>query len=74
MAGPKGVRVMGRVEHLDPDTHLAHNGHNRAIAGVGFWVSDLVQVLLDGEFVNYDANAGVAQNERRFFVHASVGF
>ena len=74
VAGPKGVRVMGRVEHLDPDTHLAHNGHNRAIAGVGFWVSDLVQVLLDGEFVNYDANAGVAQNERRFFVHASVGF
>jgi len=70
----RGVRLMGRVEHLDPDTHLASNGHTRTIVGVGYRANEFVQVLLDGEFVSYEANAAVSRNESRLFLHGSVGF
>ena len=70
----EGLRVMGRVERLDPDTNLASNGHTREIVGVGYRLNKYVQALVDAEFVQYEANAAAAANERRIFVHTAIGF
>lgn len=70
----EGLRLMGRVEWLDPDVNLARNGHTREIVGIGYRVSKYVQVLVDGEFVQYQANAAAAADERRLFVHTAIGF
>lgn len=71
---PAGLRVMGRVDWLDPDTGLADNSHTREIVGVGYRANANVQVLIDGELVQYDAGAEIANDERRMFVHTLVGF
>ena len=70
----EGLRVMARVEWLDPDTNLASTGHTREIVGVGYRLNKYVQVLLNGELVQYQANARVAADESRIFFHAAVGF
>lgn len=76
---PRGLRLMGRIEHLDPDVNLDENGHTRTIFGIGYRLNDYVHVLLDGESVSYQANAGARAgspptDESRAFLHIQVGF
>ncbi len=70
----EGVRLMGRVERLDPDTNLANNSHTREIVGIGYRANKYVQILVDVELVQYGANAATAANERRIFFHTAIGF
>lgn len=75
--GPDGLRLVGRVEGLDPDKSLADNGHLREIAGIGYRLNKYVQVLVDGEFVQYEPAAvavGLPREEARLFLHTAVGF
>jgi hypothetical protein len=67
-----GVRLMGRVDWLDPNLQSDANAHRRYIAGVGFRAAKDLQVLLDAEHVEHGA-AGVG-TEDRAAVHALIGF
>jgi hypothetical protein len=83
VGAPEGLRVMGRLDRLDPDGDLQENGHTRAIAGVGYRVNRYVQVLVDGEWVQYESQAGVGPDgttaaeppgERRGLVQVDTSF
>ncbi|MBI4511326.1 MAG: hypothetical protein HY698_16960 [Deltaproteobacteria bacterium] len=74
LGAPEGIRLVGRVEWLDPDTDLADKSHVRAIFGIGYRASKYVQALVDAELVQYDDQAGVAEDEKRLFLHSALGF
>lgn len=69
-----GLRLMARLDWLDPDTDLDQNSHTREIAGLGYRASKHVEVLADLELVQYDASALAAADEKRIFLHTRVGF
>ena len=76
---PAGLRVVGRVDWLDPDVDLENNAHTRLIVGIGYQVNKYVNTLLDFEAVTYDDAAGAVasaapQTERRIFLHSAIGF
>ena len=79
VGAPKGVRVMGRIDWLDPDGALDANGHVRFIGGVGYRANKYVNVLADAEVTTFDDDAGAAAgdpppSERRLFLHMAIGF
>jgi hypothetical protein len=76
---PRGLRVIARLEHLDPEDVMADNAHTRVIVGAGYRVNALAHILADYETISYSANSGATAgtpltDEKRLFLHMLIGF
>lgn len=70
----EGLRLVGRVDSLDPDIGMGRNQHLREIVGIGYRHNKYVEVLVDGELVQYGDAAQAEADERRVFLHSKVSF
>lgn len=69
VGGPKGLRVMARLDRWDPDGDVDDNSHTREIAGVGYKLNKFVELLADVELVQYDEGA-LVDDEGKLFLHS----
>ena len=74
--GMQGWAGLARFENFDPDRRIGDNSHQRAIAGVAYWLtwtSVRIGLVLNAEDVRYDAGAARA-NENRLLFQTHVQF
>ncbi len=74
--GMQGWAGLARFENFDPDRRIGDNSHQRAIAGVAYWLrwtSVRIGLVLTDEDVRYDAGAARA-NENRLLFQTHVQF
>ena len=74
-----GLRFFFRFDMLDPDTEIDKNSHTRELFGVGYRLNDNFQFMVDGEWTQFDADAGATVGskpvtEKRVSLHTDISF
>jgi hypothetical protein len=75
--GQTPVAVIGRVDHVDPDTHAAGDAYTTLIVGPSYQVARPLRILLDLDHTMYQADvlpAAVQVNKTRLMLQAQVAF
>ena len=67
------LTLIGRIDWFNPDTNIEENAHFREIVGIGYRISESVELVLNYQGIQYDKDV-ISTDSNIVYVHLHFVF